>query len=158
MTDYGDNTYYNVLLSTAESSGEPSGDVVYFLCSKVQGNFKSQNKNKKYAGGLSFSDKTGKRDEGMSLTNIVIRPYSTYTLTQSFNNIKNFLKARTKISQSPCYIWVHNSNDDDYVSLGSNSSMSSFTDYMKGYPMDFTWSLEKNVYKIPSLNFDECLN
>jgi len=162
MTTYGDSTYYGVILSTDVTSDAPSGDIVYMLSVKNEGNYTSENKIKKYAGGLSFSDKTGKREKGITISDIRIIPYSTYDSTQAFNNIVYFLQQRTKMSASPAYIWMINFNDNSptgrYVQFGTNSAVSAQYNYVKGYVKSFRWKLEKNMYYISSLEFDECLN
>lgn len=161
MTDYGYSTLYGAIMSTEESSGSPSGDKYYFLCESISGDHKSKNKISYYMGGNSFSTRGGGRENQIVLRNIRIIPYSTYDKTQALNNIKLFLDKCTKSAQPPVYLWYINFNDNSptgrNIELGNNAGVSSATNYMKGYPMDYSWKLEQNIYSISTITFKECL-
>ena len=160
VTTYGDSTNYQwvIAISTAQSSG-PSGDILYLMCEKVTGNLNSKNKISNYMGGSSFSLRSGKRGNCVTLHKCVVVKYSGQsTLTSSMNAILLFFAQFTKTSQAPAYLFVKNWNDSDFLAIGMDAGVTAQTDYMTGYPTSGSWTMEKNVMYFDSIKFEECLN
>ena len=158
MTTYGD-TAYLVKISTAQSSG-PSGDIVYLLASKVSGNDAFKMKIKNIPGGMSYSNKDGKRECVVRLSDCIVTKFGgTHTTnTLLFNAIKQFFQTKGKTGGAVLYLWLYNSIDSDYVALGQNSSVSAFTDYLTGHVVSLDWELVNGIYYIRNLVFQECLS
>lgn len=159
MTTYGD-TAYLVRISTAQagSPAAPSGDIVYLIASKVSGNDAFKMKIKNIPGGMSYSNKDGKRECMVRLSDCIVTKFGAHTTnTLLMNAIKQFFQTQHKIGGSPLYLWVYNNVDSDYVALGQNAAVSAFTDYLKGYITSVDWEMVGSVYYFRSINFVECL-
>ncbi|MHA1748392.1 MAG: hypothetical protein ACTSYF_07070 [Promethearchaeota archaeon] len=166
MTDYGNSDNYGAIISTSfAGSGEtatPDGDKIYFLAKRQKGHFQNKSPINRYMGGISISYKTGERNKSNTLYNCWVVKYSSYDNTQSFNAIFKKIQTLNKMGGSPVYLFMINFNDNPpngrYIILGSDSSVSTFTSYLKGYPTMADWELKGGKYYIPYLKFEESLS
>jgi hypothetical protein len=113
---------------------------------------------KQLSGGSSYSNKDGKRNWSIDLTDCYVVKNAQATPTAERNAIKQFFRKHTKAGATAVYMFVYNEADSTYLSLGAVASCATFTRYLKGYVTRYLDELSMgNLYKF-DLHMQECLS
>jgi len=158
MTNYGD-TSYGIMIATAESSGLPSGDILYLLSPEIGGSEAFTSKITDLPSGVSFGLKDGRRAITLSVADCYIIKYTgVSTNTDAFSEINNWLRVQHGDGKDPLYFFAKNLVDNKYIKLGIDTSGTAIN-YLKGYVQGYSWVLGAgNVYHLRGLRFKECLS
>ena len=163
MTDYGydeDDEIAGFIISSAESGGAPSGDIVRLIGKKWSMGDNPGQKITSVAGGVHFATKTGEYEIKVTWTDVIIvKGESGSNNTKEFNNIIAWIRDHHKAAKNPFYIWIYNFVDDDWIKIGYAAGVE--TDYLKCYCDKNglqTEGEDGNIYYIKRVTFIGCEN
>lgn len=157
--EVGDET--GIIICNAISGGEPdlvaSTLKIYLYAESLSPSYSNQAKIRQQSGGVSTSDKSGKRSFELSFSNLLIFPPSSgLNYTELYNAYIGALLLTMIPGARPIYIFVKNLEDDEWIVL-STERTGTATKYMKGYPTTIRPIIENGTYKFASLGWTESL-
>lgn len=128
MTNYGD-TSYAFIISSAESSSAPSGDVYYFLPKSGKRTRNSQQRKRILRNGKSSKFNTGKRNQDVSISQALL-------LETDLSNFK-ILADSSVDTATKVYFWKKNSSGTyEQFKNSSGSYVNYLLCYIESYDND----------------------
>jgi len=172
MTDIGDTRGLVMIAegyvgSVGSEYPDATKEILYLIAQGVGGSDNFPSSIQDLPTGLSYGVKDGTRGHSINLTGLLIRKFSTYTKTDSFNAIKEWLNEHHENGEPPLYLFIKNVPDgpatptlstSKYLKLSRNAAGAT-TRYMPGFVQNVNWEMGRgNAFVLKSLRFKECLS
>jgi len=158
MTTIAGAVSYALAIATADSSGTPTGSIIYLTAPEVNISWQNMTSIQHIAGRTSYSTREAKRVYKINVNNAFINPQVSNNTIEEINDIIEYIDDWTDLAHAPVLLYVAD------ASLNGTHNQLEFKDdggdrkkYLSGYPMNVRISLKAKVtFATMTLDFEEC--
>ena len=130
-------------------------NIIYLMAKRVEPGVTFDPGITSFINGLAFDMNLGERVVGARITDIIMEPYGTRSMTDMYNILSDFVFAHSQANAARIYLHIRNIPNDTYMYLSFINQTDTNVPFIQGRFTGFATVAENGVIKIRSISIGE---